>query len=352
MSFDLSKTLSTIKGGLLDPENTWQTYLGENPPWQETALALTGPLILANVLLSLLFSRLIGGFSAYAYNAGWFISLAMAAFGFVVTVAVFNFLAGIFKGSPNFARAFAAVSLAAIPAWEAGAVSGLIPFLGFLLALAGSILTLVYLYRIMPLALNVPQDKRVLHYISALLLIFFINMIIGSVLGLGGAYGSRDHPTAGDYPGGAASSGMIGEIAHQGELMAAAGEDRYEPPADGKLDEEQVEAYVSVLRKTRSIQAEYEEQIEKLSADMEAKEDAGESISIADLRKAYSGVGSFMGANNAELEVVKSGGGNWAQHQWVKQQLRTARYQQGEGSDAIAHNYKLYQKYEEGLKDG
>jgi len=49
------------------------------------------------------------------------------------------------------------------------------------------------------------------------------------------------------------------------------------------------------------------------------------------------------------MEVVKSSGGNWAEHEWVKQQLRVARIQQGEGSDAIAHNYSLYKKYQEEL---
>ena len=57
-----------------------------------------------------------------------------------------------------------------------------------------------------------------------------------------------------------------------------------------------------------------------------------------------------MSANNAELEVVKTGNGNWAEHNWVKEQLRVAHIQRGDGSDAIAHNYKLYKKYEEELE--
>jgi len=35
----------------------------------------------------------------------------------------------------------------------------------------------------------------------------------------------------------------------------------------------------------------------------------------------------------------------------VKQQLRVARVQQGEGSDANAHNYELYLEYEDELDD-
>lgn len=70
---------------------------------------------------------------------------------------------------------------------------------------------------------------------------------------------------------------------------------------------------------------------------------------LADLSQIYAGIGGAVSANNAEMEVVKTGQGNWAEHLWVKQQLRTARIHQGDGTDAIAHNYKLYQKYEEDL---
>lgn len=358
MQFDFAKTMSLIKGGLLDHENTWKAYLEDCPDWQQTALVLTGPLIISNAVLSLIFSRLAGGYAVYGYQSGWFSALitglVMGAIGFLIVVLVFNFLAGTFKGTSNFSRAFAAVSLAFIPAWVAGVLAGLIPFLGFLIALAGGIMSLIFLYRIMPLALNVPDDKRTIHYVVSLVAVIVCNMIIGLTLGLGSA-GSQYQAgrySADDNAGGrTASSGVVGEAVRQAELVDAASADRYDPPGDGELDENQVEDYVSVLRKTRAIHAAYTEKMEKLAADMKAKEEAGESPSIADFGRMYSGAGGLMGANNAEMEVVKSGGGNWAEHEWVKQQLRTARIQQGEGSGEIAHNYKLYKKYQEELDD-
>ena len=351
MAFDVNKTLGLIKGGLLDSENTWKTYLEENPSWQQTAMVLTGPLLVANVLLSVIFSRLVGGYSAYGYQPNWFTALVfglvLGAIAVTVTVFVFNFLAGPFKGTPNLSRAFAAVSLAVIPAWVAGAVSGLIPYLGYLLALAGGILSLVYLYRLMPLALNVPQDKRVVHFITSFVLIIVVNMVITVVLGIG--VPDNAFSPGSDAGRGAATSGVIGEITRQSDLMTAAGADTYDPPADGKLSKDQVEGYVSVMQKTREVQEEYAEKMEKMSADLEAKKAAGKSVSLSDLRNTYSGASSIMSANNAEMEVVKTGGGNWAEHAWVKQQLRTAHYQQGQDSDANAYNYTLYQKYEKDL---
>ena len=121
MSFDFMKTLKLIQGGLLDHTATWNDYLGTNPGWKDTAIVLTAPLLVANIVLSLIFSRMTGGFASYGYSSNFFMALVMglimAAIGFVVAVFVFNFLAGTFKGKPDFNRAFAAVSLAAIPAW-------------------------------------------------------------------------------------------------------------------------------------------------------------------------------------------------------------------------------------------
>jgi hypothetical protein len=295
----------------------------------------------------------------YGYQTGWFTALitglVMGVISFAIAVLVFNFLSGVFKGTPNLSRAFAAVSLAAIPAWVAGAVSGLIPYLGFLVSLAGGILSLVFMYRIMPLALEVPEDKRMVHFVVSLVTIIVCNMIIAFTLGLGGQaknFQNRDFSGSRNSGRPAASSGVVGELARQSDLIQAASADRFDPPSDGELDEDQVERYVSVLKKTRAIHAEYEAKMEKMAAEMKEKEAAGKGPSISDLTKIYSGAGSMMGANNAEMEVVKSGGGNWAEHEWVKAQLRAARYQQGEGSDALEHNYELYQKYEDELNDG
>lgn len=358
MAFDWNKTVSVIKGGLVDPENTWKSFLAESPSWQQTATVLTGPLLVANVVLTVVFSRMSGGYSAYGLHSSWFsalvLGLAAAAAAVAITSAVFNFFAGTFGGTPNFARAFAGVSLAAIPSWVAGAIGAIIPFLGFLLALAGGILTLIYLYRIMPLALNVPQDKRIVHYVVSLLVIMVINFVVGMTLGMGAATSQLQGTGYSDVGGSGtlAGAGVLGEVNRQGDLMDAAGADTFEPPADGKLNEQQVQAYVTVLQKTRAVQAEYAENLDKVAKDMKAKEEAGEAFSLADVGKAISGAGSLMGANNAEMEVVKSGGGNWAEYEWVKQQLRTARIQQGDGDAAIAHNYKLYQQFEGQLKDG
>lgn len=353
MKFDFNKTLELIKGGLMSPEATWRSYLAGNPSWQQTLVVLTGPLILANVILGVIFFKLIGGYSAFGMETGFFgmlvRGLVTAALAFVIAVLVFNFLAGVFKGKPDFSRAFAAVSLAAIPAWIAGIVGAAIPWLGGLISLAGAIVTLVFLYKIMPIALQLPEDKRVMHYVVSIILIIVVNLVVGLALnrdaieaGLEQEFAAED----GDAPT-TTAPGMFGEIQRQAALMEAAGNDRYDPPSDGEVSEAQVRDVVKVLEKSRAIVAEHAARLEEMQKEIEDKDDP----SPADIARMYQGMGTAMSLHNTEMEVVKTGGGNWAEHQWVKEQLRVARIQRGEGSDAIEHNYALYKEYEEELQD-
>ena len=75
MKFDFAKTLSLVKGGLTDHQATWESYLGENQDWQYTATVLTGPLIVAHVVLSVILARMIGGFAYLGYHSNFFAAL-------------------------------------------------------------------------------------------------------------------------------------------------------------------------------------------------------------------------------------------------------------------------------------
>jgi hypothetical protein len=273
----------------------------------------------------------------------------MACCAFAVAVFVFNFLAGVFGGKPEFSRAFAAMSLAAIPAWIAGIVGAAVPWVGGLISLAGAIVSLVFLYKIMPLALGVPDSKRVLHFVVSLVAILVINIVIGTVLGIGrmgtsgSSYDLGDRGTgrdAGSMP------GVFGEVGRQAELMAEAGEDRYEPPGDGMVSREQARWVAGIVDKSRLAYEEEMARLQKLAQEVDDKENP----SPGDMVKMYQGMGSVLSLNTVEMEVVKSGGGNWAEYLWVKEQLRNAQLQRGEGSDTLAHNYELYQELEDSLQ--
>jgi len=356
MEFDYKKTLELIKGGLMDHQTTWTSYLDDNPAWQQTAMVLTGPMIIASVILTSIFSRIVGGYSYYGYGMGFFqgllFGLVMAAAGIAIGSFVLSLLAGTFGGKPSFPRALAALSLAAIPGFLAGIVGSLIPYLGPLISLAGGILSLVFLYKIIPLALEVPDGKRVVHFILSLVGMFVANMILSYTLGFGSAREIRSFDRSGSRGEDSTAarsvqnSGFLGEIERIQQLQEAASESVYEPPGDGELERSQVVEYVSVMKKTRAVHEDYQKQLESMRKDMEDKEEA----TVSDLTKMYSGMGGAMGAQNAEMEIVLTSGGNWAEHVWVREQLRVAMIQQGEGSDALEHNYELYEEFASELK--
>ena len=80
-----------VDRGLLAHEATWSEYLAGNPTWQQTAIVLTGPLLVANVVLGLIFSRLVGGYATYGYHGGFVAALVI---GFVFGLAVHLFFVG------------------------------------------------------------------------------------------------------------------------------------------------------------------------------------------------------------------------------------------------------------------
>lgn len=186
--FDINKTMELVKGGLTNPEPTWESYLGENPSWQRTALELTVPLAVAAILVGWLLSVLLGGFFYYGYGHGPVLALILALIGAGIGVAIMTFVmgffAGTFGGEADYNRSFAGVSLAYIPGWVGIALGG-IPFIGWLLQLAGTIVGLVFLYKIIPLAVRVPEEKRVLHFVVTIVVVIVVQMIIGLILGAG-----------------------------------------------------------------------------------------------------------------------------------------------------------------------
>jgi hypothetical protein len=138
---------------------------------------------------------------------------------------------------------------------------------------------------------------------------------------------------------------MLGDIGRQAELMEKSEQAVYEPPADGKISDVQMLALLDVMRKTAELRGRAEAKLKQMEKDIEGKDEPR----LSDLGKLSSGFGAaFRTLATAEMEVVESAGGNWAEHQWVKAQLRTAAIQQDLNA-AVRHNYALYQKYADQL---
>jgi hypothetical protein len=350
--FDLKRFLELVRGGFLDAEATWTAYRAEERPWQYTASHLTAPLILGSMVISGLIAWLLNSGYQFGGIGPWLLITVLSFVQFGLAVAIFTGLAGAMGGRRDFDRGTAALSLAAIPAYLGNALSTL-PWIGWLLSLGLSILGIVYLYRILPLYLDVPQSKRVTHFVVSLLALIAVSIVIGGVVGVGayreyaGGGIEVDRGVSGTAgPAEPRGDGFVGELQRTAAIHEAAMADAYDPPANGRLTKAQVEEYVRVMTRARAMQEEYADRMEAVAEEMENKEEA----SFSDLVKIYRGAGGMLGAANAAMEVVKTSGGNWAEHVWVEEQLRVAKYQP-DASEAAARNRDLYDKYADALAE-
>ena len=338
--FDFKRTFALIKGAIFNPEPTWDSYLADAEDWKKTAVLLTAPLIVGSSVLAYVLDLIFPNRMAFIPDTSLLDMLKGIVIGAVAAVIVafiFAFLAGLFKGRNSFPRALAATTLAFVPGYFGNALVH-IPWIGWLLMLALGIYGLVLLWRILPKYLEVPSSSHIGHYILSLVTCVAVFMVMGFVLGAS-MMGSR--ATGFDMSEGSdtGSSGVFGNLERQGRLIEAADRDSYDPPGDGKLSRSQLEEFVAVMTKTRDYQAAQAKRLEELGKKVENND-------VASMAEAMSGLAGVASITNAEMEVVKTGGGNWAEHQWVKEQLYVARIQK-DINESVKHNYKLYQEFEE-----
>jgi hypothetical protein len=337
--FDANKTLDLVKDALLDPEPTWLKYFEEPRSWKDTAITLTLPVLAVCLVIGLVLKPIPIAF----------LSVILMALSITLWSLVVNFFAGTFNGTSDFDRSFAAVSLTAVPAMV-GNVLGELPWIGWLLSLGLGIYSLVLLYQIIPLAFSLPEDNRVKHFVVSLLSMMVATMLIGSIFGgamINRSAGPASIDTMEESDDDAPYTGMFTGIQQNADYAEQAQADRYSAPDDGELSEDQVIAFASVLAKTKALQNEQLEKMKAFSGQAKQSDTADEEPGLGDFFKAVSGATNI---GFSEMKVVKTGGMNWAEHQWVRKQLDVARIQK-DLNDAVKHNYALYQQYEDRLGD-
>ncbi|NJN52141.1 MAG: YIP1 family protein [Gammaproteobacteria bacterium] len=333
----VESVIKWVRGILLDPNPTAAEYRANNTPWKTTLIELTIPLTVVSYVVAYILAWFTGGALAFGAMASvplWAIVAMAWSIAFLLLAAfVFDYFAGMFGGTRSYDQAVALATLAMIPS-TLGSIVSPVPWIGWLLSLIATIYGLVLLYRFVPVFLAVPEPSRVKHFVVAFVTCLVINLVVATVIGgaIAGSVMMSAYSDAADSSDSGNTVGFGSGFERQAEVMEGAQNDTYDPPADGRLDEEQVQAFVSAMKKTAALR-------ERLSKKYEGKEEPG---SLGDL---VGGVGDIMRLTSAEMEVVKGAGGNWAEHLWVKQAIETARVQQ-DINDAVAHNYALYLDYQ------
>ena len=347
--FDLQATVRWVTGMLKAPVDTAKTYREADPPWMQTLMQLPLPLVVAGAVLAFLVAWLTGGtFGLGMLGIGSVIYMLVSSLLWTFLLAVIiDQLAGFFDGEKNFDRAYGLVGLVVVIT-TAGTVLGAVAWIGWLLSIAASIYAIYLTYQFVPIFLAVPEENRMKHIIATIVVALVAGMILFGILGsvFGGMLGSSAAFTAPDFGGEeeeqvfepeSSSGGLFGGLERQANIAEEAGNDRYDPPSDGRLEEAQVQRFVRALEKTAALR-------DRLTKRFENIDD--ENPSLTDI---FGGAGDAMRLGTAEMEVVKTAGGNWAEHQWVRSALETARVQQ-DINDTVAHNYALFQKYQEQIE--
>ena len=126
--------------------------------------------------------------------------------------------------------------------------------------------------------------------------------------------------------------------------MSAAQDDKYTPPSDGEVSEAQVMAFIRVMDRATETRNDKEARLKALAE----KADKEGDVSISDIGSMMGNAAALAGLGADEIEIVKSAGGNWAEHVWVRDSLRTA-WLQKDINDAVKHNYNLYKEHEDEL---
>lgn len=116
------------------------------------------------------------------------------------------------------------------------------------------------------------------------------------------------------------------------DVLEEADKDSYDPPADGKLTEKQVQMYLEVKKRERDLTKVAAEQLSKKNQELKDAEKEG-----AGLAAAWKGIEALKGLGNlvtADIRAAQELGYNTAEYQWVKEQVLEA------GLATYAHNLR------------
>lgn len=103
------------------------------------------------------------------------------------------------------------------------------------------------------------------------------------------------------------------------DVLEQAGEDTYDPPADGELSADQVEMYLDVQERAAKIRQVTGRRLQEQQAEAEAEE---REVSFME---GLSALGEAADFATAEIRAAKELGHNSAEYQWVQEQVMEAQ---------------------------
>jgi hypothetical protein len=193
MTLDVDSTgapnlVERAKNILMQPKAEWAKIATENTGLGALLTGYVLPLAaigaVASILGSLIFlGALTGGVVLVPAIVGAVIGVGLTLLGIFLTGILINALASSFGSTPNQTRAnqLAAYSATAslIGAWGA-----IIPFLGWIIALAGAIYSIGLFYMGLTPLMGTPEDKRVIYTVVLVLICVVAYWVIAMIVGM------------------------------------------------------------------------------------------------------------------------------------------------------------------------
>jgi hypothetical protein len=211
---DIDKLIARVKAILTTPKTEWPVIAAEPatvPDLYKNYIAIVAaiPVIATFIKGSLI------GYGAFGINyrtpigtgiaaavVGYALSLALA----YVMALIIDALAPTFGGQKNPVQALKTVAYAWTASWIAS-IGQIVPWLGWLIAIAGMVYSIYLLYLGLPVTMKAPQEKAggytAVSIIIAIVLGWIIAIVVGGIIGtaglgaaaLGGAHGSAGQVT-------------------------------------------------------------------------------------------------------------------------------------------------------------
>ncbi|HEU4662608.1 MAG TPA: Yip1 family protein [Dokdonella sp.] len=233
---DINKIIARVKAILLTPKTEWPVIATEPatvPDLYKNWIAILAaiPAIAGFIKGSIIGTTFLG----VTYRAGMGAGITGAIVGYALALAmayvmalIIDALAPSFGGEKNPVQALKTVAYAWTASWVAGAAQ-IVPFIGWLVALAGAIYGIYLLYLGLPQTMKAPQEKAAgytaVSVIIAIVLGWICAIVVGGIIGAGAMMGAG---AGGVRLGDSGSSvtidadSALGKLAAAGQKMEAA----------------------------------------------------------------------------------------------------------------------------------
>lgn len=218
---DINRLIERVKFIITTPKTEWNAIEAEQTSTKELyigyilILAAISPI--AGFLKMSIFGIKVPFVGTYRIGIGasignMILNYVFTLVGVYIMALIIDFLAPTFGGSKNQLQALKTVAYAYTAAWIAG-IALLIPWIGILILLIGSLYSIYLLYLGLPVTMKCPQEKSVgytaVSIIIAIVISFAISMVVGGITGVN-MRGNMTNPQVGMQGNGSFDKNSLG----------------------------------------------------------------------------------------------------------------------------------------------